>query len=38
LTVLTCGRQDDPEARSRVIVEGDQNMGALVLEDLVVTP
>ncbi|MFI5287060.1 MAG: maleylpyruvate isomerase family mycothiol-dependent enzyme [Candidatus Dormibacteria bacterium] len=38
LTVLTCGRQDDPDARSRVVVEGDQNIGALVLEDLVVTP
>jgi uncharacterized protein (TIGR03083 family) len=38
LTVLTCGRHDDPAARSRVVVEGDQNLGALVLEDLVVTP
>ncbi|MGA8417416.1 MAG: maleylpyruvate isomerase family mycothiol-dependent enzyme [Candidatus Dormiibacterota bacterium] len=38
LTVLACGRQDDPDARSRVVVEGDQNMGALVLEDLAVTP
>jgi uncharacterized protein (TIGR03083 family) len=37
LTVLTCGR-DDPDARSRVVVEGDQNLAALVLEDLAVTP
>jgi uncharacterized protein (TIGR03083 family) len=38
LTVLTCGRADDPGARSRVIVEGDYNLGARVLEDLAVTP
>ncbi len=38
LTVLACGRADDPDARSRVIVEGDQNFGRQVLEDLAVTP
>jgi uncharacterized protein (TIGR03083 family) len=37
LTVLTCGR-DDPEVRSRVVVEGDQNLASLVLEDMAVTP
>ena len=26
LTVLACGRSDDPGARSRVVVEGDQNL------------
>jgi uncharacterized protein (TIGR03083 family) len=38
LTVLVCGRSDDPGARSRVIVEGDQNLARSVLEDMVVTP
>ncbi len=38
LTVLACGRSDDPLARSRVAVEGDQNLGRQVLEDLAVTP
>lgn len=38
LTVLACGRADDPGARSRVVVEGDQNLAASVLEDLAVTP
>jgi uncharacterized protein (TIGR03083 family) len=38
LTVLACGRSDDPVARSRVVVEGDQNLGRRVLEDLAVTP
>ncbi len=38
LTVLTCGRSDDPGARSRVVVEGDRNLARLVLEDLAVTP
>ena len=38
LTVLACGRSDDPGARSRVVVEGDQNLAGLVLEDLAVTP
>lgn len=38
LTVLACGRADDPGARSRVLVEGDQKLAALVLEDLAVTP
>jgi uncharacterized protein (TIGR03083 family) len=38
LTVLTCGRSDDPDARSRVVVEGDQNLASRVLEDMVVTP
>jgi hypothetical protein len=38
LTVLSCGRSDDQGARSRVVVEGDQNLAALVLEDLAVTP
>jgi uncharacterized protein (TIGR03083 family) len=37
LTVLTCGR-DDPSARSRVTVEGDQKLASVVLEDLAVTP
>jgi uncharacterized protein (TIGR03083 family) len=38
LTVLTCGRTDDPGARSRVDVEGDRNLAEQVLEDLAVTP
>lgn len=38
LTVLTCGRADDPGVRNRVVVEGDQNLGRRVLEDLAVTP
>jgi uncharacterized protein (TIGR03083 family) len=38
LTVLACGRSDDPLAGSRVAVEGDQNLGRRVLEDLAVTP
>ena len=38
LTVLSCGRADDPGARARVVVEGDQNLARLVLEDLAVTP
>jgi uncharacterized protein (TIGR03083 family) len=38
LTVLACGRSDDPAAASRVVVEGDQNLGRKVLEDLAVTP
>jgi uncharacterized protein (TIGR03083 family) len=38
LTVLACGRSDDPGARSRVNVEGDQNLARLVLEDMAVTP
>ena len=38
LTVLACGRSDDPDARSRVVVEGDQNLGSIVLQDLAVTP
>lgn len=38
LTILSCGRSDDQGARSRVVVEGDQNLAALVLEDLAVTP
>ena len=38
LTVLTCGRSDDPGARSRVAVEGDQKLASLVLGDLAVTP
>jgi uncharacterized protein (TIGR03083 family) len=38
LTVLACGRSDDPAARSRVVVEGDQNFGRRALEDLAVTP
>ncbi len=38
LTVLACGRADDPGARSRVLVEGDQKLAALILEDLAVTP
>ncbi len=38
LTVLTCGRSDDPDARSHVVVEGDQNLASRVLEDMVVTP
>ncbi|MEA2636995.1 MAG: hypothetical protein QOE18_52 [Chloroflexota bacterium] len=38
LTVLACGRSDDPDARSRVAVEGDQILGRRVLEDLAVTP
>ena len=38
LTVLSCGRADDPGARARVAVEGDQNLARLVLEDLAVTP
>jgi uncharacterized protein (TIGR03083 family) len=38
LTVLACGRSDDPMAPSRVVVEGVQNLGRRVLEDLAVTP
>ena len=38
LTVLACGRSDDPAARSRVVVVGDLNFGDRVLEDLAVTP
>jgi len=38
LAVLACGRSDDPGARDRVVVEGDQNLGRGVLEDLAVTP
>ena len=38
LTVLACGRSDDPLASSRVVVEGVQNLGRQVLEDLAVTP
>jgi len=38
LTVLACGRSDDPAARSRVVVEGDQNFGRRALEDLAFTP
>jgi hypothetical protein len=38
LTVLACGRSDDPMARSRVVVEGVQNLGRRVLEDMAVTP
>jgi hypothetical protein len=38
LTVLACGRSDDPLATSRVVVEGVQNLGHRVLEDLAVTP
>jgi uncharacterized protein (TIGR03083 family) len=38
LTVLACGRSDDPLASSRVVVEGVQNLGRRVLEDLSVTP
>ena len=38
LTVLACGRSDDPGARSRVVVEGDQNLARRVLEDMAVTP
>jgi uncharacterized protein (TIGR03083 family) len=38
LTVLSCGRADDPGARARVVVEGDQNLARRVLEDLAVTP
>jgi len=38
LTVLACGRSDDPLAASRVVVEGDQNLGRRVLEDMAVTP
>jgi uncharacterized protein (TIGR03083 family) len=38
LTVLTCGRSVDPDPRSQVLVEGDQNLARLVLEDLAVTP
>jgi uncharacterized protein (TIGR03083 family) len=38
LTVLACGRSDDPLAASRVVVEGDRNLGRRMLEDLAVTP
>jgi uncharacterized protein (TIGR03083 family) len=38
LTVLACGRSDDPLASSRVVVEGVQNLGRRVLEDMSVTP
>ncbi len=38
LTVLACGRSDDPMAPSRVVVEGVQNLGRRVLEEMTVTP
>lgn len=38
LTVLACGRSDDPLASSRVVVEGVQNLGRRVLEGMSVTP
>jgi uncharacterized protein (TIGR03083 family) len=38
LTVLTCGRSDDPLTTSRVVVEGVQNLGRRVVEVLAFTP
>jgi uncharacterized protein (TIGR03083 family) len=38
LTVLACGRSDDPLAGSRVVVKGVQNLGRHVLEDMAFTP
>jgi uncharacterized protein (TIGR03083 family) len=38
LTVLGCGRADDPGARDRVVVEGDVTLGRKILEDVAFTP
>jgi uncharacterized protein (TIGR03083 family) len=38
LTVLGCGRADDPGARDRVAVEGDVTLGRRILEDVAFTP
>ncbi len=38
LTVLGCGRADDPSARDRVAVEGDVTLGRRILEDVAFTP
>ncbi|HEY4868573.1 MAG TPA: maleylpyruvate isomerase family mycothiol-dependent enzyme [Candidatus Dormibacteraeota bacterium] len=38
LTVLGCGRADDPSSRDRVGVEGDVTLGRKILEDVAFTP
>jgi len=38
LTVLGCGRADDPSGRDRVGVEGDVTLGRKILEDVAFTP
>jgi uncharacterized protein (TIGR03083 family) len=38
LTILGCGRADDPSARDRVGVEGDVTLGRKILEDVAFTP
>ncbi|MBV9101314.1 MAG: maleylpyruvate isomerase family mycothiol-dependent enzyme [Candidatus Dormibacteraeota bacterium] len=38
LTVLGCGRADDPLARERVTLEGDITLGRRILEDVASTP
>jgi uncharacterized protein (TIGR03083 family) len=38
LTVLACGRADDPGARGRVAVTGDAELAALVLDGMAITP
>jgi uncharacterized protein (TIGR03083 family) len=38
LTVLGCGRADDPTARDRVVVEGAVTLGREILEDVAFTP
>jgi uncharacterized protein (TIGR03083 family) len=38
LTVLACGRADDPDARNRVDISGDVELGQHILENIAVTP
>ncbi|MFN2582577.1 MAG: maleylpyruvate isomerase family mycothiol-dependent enzyme [Candidatus Dormibacteria bacterium] len=38
LTVLACGRADDPDARDRVDISGDRELGARMLTDIASTP
>lgn len=38
LTVLCCGRHDDPGARERVAIEGDRELGGRLLDHLAFTP
>jgi uncharacterized protein (TIGR03083 family) len=38
LTVLACGRADDPDARNRVNISGDVELGRRMLADIAVTP
>lgn len=38
LTILGCGRSDAAVARERVAIEGDRDLGHLILEDVAITP